>query len=93
MNKTYFFKRLLFIPITLFGIMAVNFMFVQLAPGGPVEQMMTKLTSSAPASALSRISGTAGTMESMTPSASGASKYRGTQGLNTCCFCYSSSCS
>ena len=82
MSKVYFLKRLLFIPITLFGIMAVNFMFVQLAPGGPVEQMMTKLTSAAPTSALSRVSGMAGGLESVTPSSSNTSKYRGTQGLN-----------
>ena len=43
MLKSYFLKRLLLIPVTLFGIMALNFLFVQLAPGGPVEQMMMKL--------------------------------------------------
>ena len=42
-KTTYFIKRLLLIPVTLFGIMILNFMFVQLAPGGPVEQMMLKM--------------------------------------------------
>ncbi|MBR5130079.1 MAG: microcin C ABC transporter permease YejB [Alphaproteobacteria bacterium] len=82
MSKTYFLKRLLFIPITLFGIMAVNFLFVQLAPGGPVEQMMTKITTGAPTDALSRVSGTAGALESVVPSVKNDSKYRGSQGLN-----------
>ena len=56
--------------------MAVNFMFVQLAPGGPVEQMMTKITAAAPSDALARVSGTAGGLETMAPSASNTSKYR-----------------
>lgn len=79
MSKSYFLKRLLFIPITLLGIMAVNFLFVQLAPGGPVEQMMTKITSSAPQDALARISGSSAALESASPN---TSKYRGGQGLN-----------
>ena len=41
--KKYILKRLLLIPVTLFGIMLINFMFIQLAPGGPVEQMMMKM--------------------------------------------------
>lgn len=82
MSKIYFLKRLLFIPITLFGIMAVNFMFVQLAPGGPVEQMMTKITATAPSDALARVSGTSGGLESMQPATSNTSKYRGAQGLD-----------
>ena len=39
----YILKRLALIPVTLLGILLVNFVFVQLAPGGPVEQMMMKL--------------------------------------------------
>ena len=39
----YFLRRLFLIPLTLLGIMAVNFLFVQLAPGGPVEHMIAKL--------------------------------------------------
>lgn len=78
MNKAYFIKRLLFIPVTLLGIMAVNFLFVQLAPGGPIEQMMTKITSG-PMDATARISGSSAALEGATPD---ASKYRGAQGLN-----------
>ena len=73
--KKYFFKRLLFIPVTLFLIMAVNFIFIQTAPGGPVEQMMLKLEGNN-ASALSRVSG--GVAEAK---ASSNSKYQGAQGV------------
>ncbi len=41
--KHYWLKRLLLIPLTLFGIMALNFALIQLTPGGPVEHMMMKL--------------------------------------------------
>lgn len=82
MNKSYFIKRLLLIPVTLFGIMVLNFMFVQLAPGGPVEQMMLKLETGMSPDATARISGTGSMMASST--AQGGDKttsYRGTQGL------------
>lgn len=39
----YIFKRLLLIIPTLFGIITINFFIIQLAPGGPVEQMMARL--------------------------------------------------
>lgn len=39
----YICKRLLLIIPTLFGIITINFFIIQLAPGGPVEQMMAKL--------------------------------------------------
>lgn len=40
--RNYIIKRLLLIPLTLLGILAVNFAIIQLAPGGPVEYMMAK---------------------------------------------------
>ena len=40
--KIYLLKRILLIPVTLFGILLLNFMIVQLAPGGPVEHVMAK---------------------------------------------------
>ncbi len=40
--KTYIIKRLALIPLTLFGILLLNFVIIQLAPGGPVEQMLAK---------------------------------------------------
>ena len=40
----YILKRLLLIVPTLFGIMVINFLIVQTAPGGPVEQIIAQLT-------------------------------------------------
>lgn len=40
----YVLRRLLLIVPTLFGIMVLNFLIVQLAPGGPVEQVVAQLT-------------------------------------------------
>ena len=39
----YISKRLAFIIPTLFGILLVNFLIVQTAPGGPVDQMVARL--------------------------------------------------
>ena len=44
--KNYWIKRLLLIPVTLFGIMALNFALIQITPGGPVEHMLLKLQGS-----------------------------------------------
>ena len=41
----YIIRRLLLIPPTLFGILLLNFTIVQFAPGGPVEQMISRLQS------------------------------------------------
>ena len=40
--RNYIIKRLLLIPVTLFGILLINFGIVQLAPGGPVEYMLAQ---------------------------------------------------
>ncbi len=75
--KKYILKRLALIPLTLFGIMLVNFLFVQLSPGGPVEQMMMKMEGSS-VSATARVSGaSAGAVEH----AASNSKYQGAQGV------------
>ncbi len=39
----YIVRRLLLLIPTLFGIMVINFLVVQAAPGGPVEQMIARL--------------------------------------------------
>lgn len=39
----YILRRLLLIPVTLFGIMLLNFVIIQFAPGGPVEQVIAQL--------------------------------------------------
>ena len=40
--RNYIIKRLLLIPITLLGILLINFAIIQLAPGGPVEHTLAK---------------------------------------------------
>ena len=82
----YILRRLLLIIPTLFGIMVVNFIIVQAAPGGPVERMIAEIKGTA-ADATARISG-AGGAETQdrgrtqgTPG-SATSKYRGARGLD-----------
>ncbi|MEC9304303.1 MAG: microcin ABC transporter permease, partial [Pseudomonadota bacterium] len=38
----YTLRRLLLMIPTLFGIMLLNFMIVQAAPGGPIDQMLAR---------------------------------------------------
>lgn len=68
---------------TLFGIMLINFAIVQIAPGGPVEQMLARLQG-LDTGAASRVGGsTQSEVRSATPSSSSqSSKYRGAQGLD-----------
>lgn len=84
----YIIRRLLFMVPTMFGIMLVAFVVVQFAPGGPVEQVIAKLTGS-DTGATSRISGSAGGDFGNRGLAQGGaqvdavnSKYRGAQGLD-----------
>jgi len=72
----YLFRRLLLVIPTLFGIIAINFVVVQFAPGGPVEQMMAELKGKG-GGGIERISG--GGSEVATPDAGG---YRGARGLD-----------
>jgi len=84
----YVVRRLLLIVPTLFGIMLLNFVIVQFAPGGPVEQMIARLQG-LETEATARIGGGGGDFEQgATPGGDGggggdaASKYRGAQGLD-----------
>src|SRR4029077_19178754 len=84
----YIIRRVLFIFPTMLGIMLVAFVVVQFAPGGPVEQVIAKLTGS-DTGATSRISGSAGGDFCNRRVSQGAlqvgaanSKYRGAQGLD-----------
>jgi microcin C transport system permease protein len=81
----YILRRLALIPLTLFGIMVVNFVFAQLAPGGPVELMLAKIKGTG-VEATARFSGGAGgemARPGMTAGAGdAASFYRGAQGLD-----------
>jgi len=40
--KVYIIRRLLFMALTIFGIMLTNFAIIQLAPGGPVERIVAR---------------------------------------------------
>ena len=81
----YIIRRLFLIIPTLFGIMVINFVIVQLAPGGPVEQMLSELRGEA-VGATERFSG--GGDDSVQQPQVGAgerdvsSRYRGAQGLD-----------
>ena len=80
----YAIRRFALIPLTLFGIMLANFAIVQLAPGGPVELMISRIKGSA-VEATARISGGGGetAMSSRRPAGGeGNSAYRGAQGLD-----------
>ena len=89
----YISRRVLLMIPTLFGIMVLNFIFVQWAPGGPVEQMIATLTGTG-AEAGQRFTG-AGAGDTMGAAGSAAraqgaamaqgaaeSRYRGAQGLD-----------
>ena len=55
----YIIRRVLLIIPTLFGIMVLNFLIVQAAPGGPIEQIVAKLHGT-DVSATARFSGSSG---------------------------------
>ncbi len=71
----YILRRIALIPLTLLGIIAINFVIVQFAPGGPVEQVLAQLQG-LDVSATERIS------SSGADSISSDSTYRGAQGLD-----------
>jgi microcin C transport system permease protein len=83
----YIIRRLLLIVPTLFGIMVLNFFIVQLAPGGPVEQLIAQIQGES-VEATARISGAGGSETGAGQPRLGAgrdaiqSKYRGAQGLD-----------
>src|SRR5262249_8899924 len=55
----YILRRLILIVPTIIGILAISFLVVQFAPGGPVERVIAQLTGS-DVSATARISGGGG---------------------------------
>ncbi|PSJ57876.1 microcin C ABC transporter permease YejB [Pseudaminobacter soli (ex Li et al. 2025)] len=79
----YILRRILLMIPTLFGVMAISFAVVQFAPGGPVEQVISKLTGQG-GDSTERISGGGGEggMTNFDAAAISSSKYRGAQGLD-----------
>ncbi|MCK5621463.1 MAG: microcin C ABC transporter permease YejB [Alphaproteobacteria bacterium] len=82
----YIVRRLLLVIPTLFGIMVLNFVIVQAAPGGPVEQIIARIQGTA-VEATARVGGEAGSEVAGGNGAAGQpgggdSAYRGAQGLD-----------
>ena len=82
----YVLRRLLLMIPTLLGIMAISFIVIQFAPGGPVEQVIARLSGQG-GSSMDRVSGGGGgdTSFQNVDAAGGAgaeSRYRGAQGLD-----------
>ncbi|MGE4351876.1 MAG: microcin C ABC transporter permease YejB [Bdellovibrionales bacterium] len=86
----YILRRLLLIIPTLLGIMVLNFLIVQAAPGGPIEQIVAKLQGNA-VEATARVSGSSGSESAMpgqgmreanAAAAAVTSRYKGAQGVD-----------
>jgi microcin C transport system permease protein len=80
----YILRRLLLMIPTVFGIMAISFLVVQFAPGGPVEQAIANM-SGANASLTQRVTGSeAGELAGQAGQQVGGntSTYRGSRGLS-----------
>jgi len=82
----YILRRLFLIIPTLFGIMVANFIIVQAAPGGPIEQMIAKVRGTA-LSSVSHIGGASFTDAQISNSQAIAGndlshKYAGARGLD-----------
>jgi len=83
----YIIRRLLLMIPTLFGIMVINFLIVQAAPGGPVEQLIAQIQGTA-VEATARIGGSDAGETRQRGGQAGAggadisSKYRGARGLD-----------
>jgi microcin C transport system permease protein len=82
----YIIRRLLLIIPTLFGIMVINFVVIQSAPGGPVEQLIQQLREGGAPDVTARVSGTA--TGDLAEGGGGAGsedvtgRYRGARGLD-----------
>ena len=79
----YILRRMLLMIPTLLGIMAISFAVIQFAPGGPVEQVIAKLTGQAGGDPLSGGGGdNLGGQDNLGDSGGASSRYRGAQGLD-----------
>jgi len=83
----YVIRRLLLIIPTLLAIMVINFIVIQIAPGGPVEQAIAELTGEGSAITDRITRGGGETLQSggkrlIGATASSENKYRGAQGLD-----------
>jgi microcin C transport system permease protein len=80
----YIIRRLLFVIPTLFVILLANFVFIQFAPGGPVELAIARIQGTA-VDATARVSGGGGEQGQASqgrPGGQSNSQYRGARGLD-----------
>jgi microcin C transport system permease protein len=81
----YIARRLLLMVPTLLGIMMLNFLIIQITPGGPIEQIIAQVNGEAADDRVSRGSGdSVGAGGNQTPTSSSSQSqgsYRGAQGL------------
>jgi len=79
----YILRRLLLIVPTLFGIMVLNFVIIQAAPGGPVEKVLARIKG-ADVLATARVAGSRQGETAQAPArgAGTTGTYRGAQGLD-----------
>lgn len=80
----YIIRRLLLIVPTLLGILLLNFIIVQAAPGGPVEQLIIQLTTADALSSTNRVSGPRSDMGAAESASGGqlTTTTRGNRGLD-----------
>ena len=79
----YILRRLLLMIPTVFGIMAISFLVVQFAPGGPVEQAIANMNQVGNATAGRINGGDTGDFASEAPqNVNNGSTYRGSRGLS-----------
>lgn len=80
--QAYILKRIIYIIPTLLGILAVNFFLVQFTPGGPVEQLISRMNGGE-TNAMARITGSeADEIKTPDTSLDTSSHYRGAEGLS-----------
>jgi microcin C transport system permease protein len=82
----YIIRRLVLMVPTLLGIMVINFLVIQAAPGGPVEQIIAQIQGRA-VEATARVSGQGGELapapqQGAAPAGGAQEKYRGARGLD-----------
>ena len=77
----YILRRVLLMIPTLLGIMAISFVVIQFAPGGPVEQVIARLTGQAGGDPLTSGGGDLLGGQDNLGGSETTSRYRGAQGL------------
>ena len=75
----YLLRRLLLIPPTLLGILLLNFVIIQAAPGGPIEQVMAQM-GGLDSMGSTRLDSSGG--ESTSSGSDDSSAYRGSRGVD-----------